>query len=55
MWLTRDLDDADGHEDGKLCMKRQTDLWAQWSKVVELMLERDPEKVERNMGGFAKE
>ena len=33
-------------------MKRQTELWEQWGKVGELMIQRDPDKVKANNNGF---
>ena len=44
--------DADG-EGGRKYVPRVTALWAQWSKVVNIMKERDPEKV-RSEQGFAR-
>ena len=49
MWPTGDAD-GDG---GQKYVSRVTALWAQWSKVVNLMKERDPEKV-RSQQGFAR-
>jgi len=49
MWPTGDADD----EGGRQYVPRVTALWAQWSKVVHIMKERDPEKV-RGEQGFAR-
>ena len=43
-----DLDDTGG----QCYVKRQTELWEQWGKVGELMIQRDPDKVKANNNGF---
>ena len=48
MWPSGDLDETGG----RFYVKRQTALWEQWGKVVELMLERDPVKIAANNNGF---
>ena len=50
MWPSGDVDDTDGKE----YVKKQTALWEQWSKVVVLMTERNPEKVDANQNGFSR-
>jgi hypothetical protein len=49
MWPSGDTD-TDG---GRGYVPRQVELWKQWSRVVELMTERDPEKV-RAKDGFTR-
>ena len=48
MWPSGDLDETGG----RFFVIRQTELWKQWGKVAELMLERDPEKIVANNNGF---
>ena len=51
MWPSGDVvDDADGVE----YVRRQTVLWEQWSKVVSLMTERNPNKLQANNDGCSR-
>jgi len=49
MWPSGDTE----NDGGRGYVPRQVELWKQWSRVVELMTERDPEKV-RAKDGFAR-
>lgn len=51
MWPSGSCSDQ---EDGRDYVQRQQALWEQWSEVVSLMIERDPEKVAANRDGFAR-
>ena len=48
MWPSGSMDQTGG----RFYVARQTELWAQWGKVVELMLQRNPEKIDANNNGF---
>ena len=48
MWPSGDMDQTGG----RFYVTRQTELWEQWGKVVELMLQRDPAKINANNNGF---
>ena len=57
IWPQGDAPDRLDKVDGTKFVARSLDLWEQWAKVVELMTERDYEKVCKNQGfqNFGKE
>ena len=57
IWPQGDAPDRLDKVDGASFVARSLDLWEQWAKVVELMIERDPEKVREQKGfeNFGKE